>query len=342
MATGSLQVMEDNKFTYLLDRIHDAEFETEPFKHLQINDFLKDEHFEHITGLDTLATSGRTNRELINSIQSSGFEHIGFPGTFDSIDDYVNHRENKDSSEGLNAAFNTINSKGIVFRLADYDDPLLDDLTEIFSSYAFVDCICNKFGLDPETFELDFDKGDRSTTGLDWGIQKYLDGYEISPHPDIRKKALTWMLNINSSSKSENLNHHTHYLELTDEKGYIQKYWKHNKDEDTCWLPWEWTETVKRQTANNSIVFFSPSHDTLHGVKAEYDHLKTQRTQLYGNLWYDDVDTKMAPEWDDFIIEPKSEQDIINRRKLSYLRERTGAVKRAARNPAAAIRKIRD
>ena len=27
----------------------------------------------------------------------------------------------------------------------------------------------------------------------DIGIQKFLDGYEISPHPDIRSKAITFM-----------------------------------------------------------------------------------------------------------------------------------------------------
>lgn len=33
--------------------------------------------------------------------------------------------------------------------------------------------------------------------------------------------------------------------------------------------------------------FFSPSDDTLHAVKARYDHLVAQRTQMYGNLWYE-------------------------------------------------------
>ena len=31
---------------------------------------------------------------------------------------------------------------------------------------------------------------------------------------------------------------------------------------------------------------FKPSFDTLHAVKAKYNHLVFQRTQLYGNLWF--------------------------------------------------------
>ena len=37
---------------------------------------------------------------------------------------------------------------------------------------------------------------------IDGGIQKYLDGYELSPHPDIRLKAATFMVNINPDQKA--------------------------------------------------------------------------------------------------------------------------------------------
>ncbi|MEO0061585.1 MAG: hypothetical protein RLZZ08_145 [Pseudomonadota bacterium] len=121
---------------------------------------------------------------------------------------------------------------------------------------------------------------------IDTGIQKYLHGYEISPHPDIRRKALTWMLNINTGDFSEDQEFHTHYLRLKPEWSFITAFWQGNPQIDRDWLPWSWCETVKRQRQNNSLVIFAPSDDTIHAVKASYDHLGMQRTQMYGNLWH--------------------------------------------------------
>ena len=45
----------------------------------------------------------------------------------------------------------------------------------------------------------------------------------------------------------------------------------------------------KMTSENNAISVFMPSFDTLHAVDIEYDHLRQQRNQIYGNLWYTDV-----------------------------------------------------
>ncbi len=84
-------------------------------------------------------------------------------------------------------------------------------------------------------------------------------GYEISPHPDICQKALTYMVNVNPSEASETADHHTHYLKFRPEYKYVQAYWEGNLDVNRCWVPWEWCESVKTQTANNSIFIFAPS-----------------------------------------------------------------------------------
>ena len=55
---------------------------------------------------------------------------------------------------------------------------------------------------------------DLEQCSIDTGIQKYLDGYEISPHPDLRKKVLTFMININTSEQAFKESYHTHYLEF--------------------------------------------------------------------------------------------------------------------------------
>jgi hypothetical protein len=65
-------------------------------------------------------------------------------------------------------------------------------------------------------------------------------------------------------------------------------------------VPWQWCERQKRQTANNSIVVFTPRHDTLHAIRTHYDHLPAQRTQFYGNLWYRPPALTFRPQFEDF------------------------------------------
>ena len=40
---------------------------------------------------------------------------------------------------------------------------------------------------------------------------------------------------------------------------------------------------------NNSMLIFHPDNNppTLHAIRLNYNHLKYQRTQIYGNLMYD-------------------------------------------------------
>jgi hypothetical protein len=157
-----------------------------------------------------------------------------------------------------------------------------------------------------------------AATKTDNGLQKYLDGYEISPHPDIRQKALTYMININPSASSEKLYFHTHYLRFTSEWKYIEEYWRGHPEHDRCWVPWDWCESVKIQTRNNSIVMFSPSDSTLHAIRTSYDHLSTQRTQFYGNLWYRTSNTTGKPNWRDFQVNPTPER-LAQRTLKSYI-----------------------
>ena len=78
----------------------------------------------------------------------------------------------------------------------------------------------------------------------------------------------------------------------------MEKFWRDCEDADRQWVPWAWCSTKFVQSKNNSIVLFSPSNDTMHGVKVNYDHLVTQRTQLYGNFWFKNSNTKYSPSWE--------------------------------------------
>ena len=118
------------------------------------------------------------------------------------------------------------------------------------------------------------------------------------------------MININPNENSENLRHHTQYLKFKKDKEYIKYFWEFNTKAERPWLPWTYCNTVFTHKKNNSIVIFSPSNNTIHAVKANYNHLKGQRTQLFGNLWYKNYEKKIQYSWEDFEILHKRKKKI--------------------------------
>lgn len=307
-------------FTYLLEKIAQAEFLQHPFRHIEISNFFSDEHFHAITTSPQVSlTKADTTKELIDTLFYQGYEVIPFPGCTVSVQDYLHWLKNHSGYENIR----TCEGFGLTFRLQHFQNPILAALDKFFKSADFKAALERKFDI-------------VRPTSTDMGLQKYLHGYEISPHPDIRKKALTYMLNVNPCSNSEDLDIHTHYLTFKPEKRFIGEFWRYNEAYDRCWLPWEWCETVKRQSQNNSIVIFAPSWDTLHGIKLNYDHLVSQRTQFYGNLWYQDIPfSPTMPQYYqfDFELQPKP---LIRTRKSalkSYVNQVTSHAKKIVPQP---------
>jgi hypothetical protein len=299
-----------SQFTYILDKISSSDFCEEPFKHLEIPNFLSDEHFNAVVTADQVAISeAQTSDALIDQILRKGYEAIPFPGCTTSVQDYLKWLEGKASHNNHEAC----EGFGITFRLKNPKTDILIDLDNFFKSSIFKKLLEDKFCI-------------TRPTSVETGLQKYLQGYEISPHPDIRKKALTYMLNVNPSSRSEELDIHTHYLTFKPHKRFISEFWHYNEDQDRCWVPWEWCDTFKRQCLNNSIVIFAPSWDTLHAVKLNYNHLETQRTQFYGNLWYiGDSPPLPKPQYSDFIVKSSAEPRLTTRKSRieSYVKKFT-------------------
>ncbi|MBV8068870.1 MAG: hypothetical protein JO270_03125, partial [Acidobacteriaceae bacterium] len=233
-----------------------------------------------------------TDEELIEELHRKTFKEIPFPGTTTDIQTYlrwhkdpkmIGHHGEGDYGQGVCEGF------GVTLRLENpHGEPALDELYGFFLGTRLWEVMAEKFGLDI------------TKTYKDFGIQKYLDGYEISPHPDIRRKALTFMININPADQSEHIPYHTHYLRFKPERANIGEFWSNNPDVERCWVPWDWCVTKKMQTRNNSLVIFAPGNDTLHAVKARYNHLPTQRTQLYGNLWYNEHRPHRERTWREF------------------------------------------
>lgn len=278
-------------FSYLLDKIRSAEFSTEPFQHIQINDFFSPEDFAALTAAPEIATVNlNSDEELFDKLFAAGYKIIDFPGCILDKSKYISWHKERKAVAVTNTACEGF---GITLRLVKIESPAIAELNDFLNGSVFQNVLADKFGINMDDVFYDS------------GIQKYLDGYEISPHPDIRRKALTYMVNLNPAADSEAQDHHTHYLKFQPDYQYVQSFWEGRPDQDRCWVPWNWCKTEKMQRENNSIVIFSPSNTTVHGVKTNYDHLKSQRTQLYGNLWYHANPAKNALQWEDFVIKPR-------------------------------------
>ena len=304
-------------FSYLAKKITDSDFAEYPFKHVYIEDFLQPEHFEAIIACPEIASPpASSDSDLFSLLKERGYEAIEFPGAITDEAKYIDWHEN-----GAKRSVHTATEGfGVVLRLLQIRSEILQDLNDFLESDEFNRAVAEKMGVP------------FAECSFDGGIQKYLDGYEISPHPDIRKKAATFMVNINPNDESEVSDHHTHYLTFKPERQFVQSFWEGHPSVDRCWVPWEWCESHFQQRKNNTIVLFSPADDTMHAVRASYDHLKTQRTQLYGNLWYTEDPSKSRLEWEDFEIE-----------QMAAARAQGGFGKRVAKSimPDSLIDKIR-
>jgi|ERR1700733_8425153 len=282
----------ENRFQYLLDQLAEAQFERDPFPHLYLTNFLSEVDFKDVvTSEDVDLPTVRNLDELFTKLDKASYVPISFPGCTTSRREY---RRWIEVASKPRATHKACEGQGMALRLKSPRNDAVHSLNEFFRSEEFQTALRKRFGIS-------------SSTRVEAGLQKYLHGYEISPHPDIRLKALTWMLNVNPAVDSERLNFHTHYLTLKPEWAYLASLWEHNPTVETCWVPWDWCTSVKQQTENNSIVIFSPRWDTMHAVRAHYNHLVTQRTQFYGNLWYEESTTgPYSPQFQDF--------DFVNRR----------------------------
>lgn len=286
--------MRNINFDYLIEKITKTDFCDHPFKHIYIENFFSEEDFHKIISTPEIKLDACSNdQELFERLFEQNYKVINFPGCKTDYKKYIKLHASGHSLKSHTAC----ESSGIALRLYP-QNPLLIKLNDFLASESFNKAIADKFNI---SFE---------SCNVDGGIQKYLDGYEISPHPDIRLKAATFMVNINTHPESEKSNHHTHYLRFKEEFAYIEEFWKTNPSAERAWVPWDWCTTELVQTKNNSIFLFSPANDTMHAVKARYDHLQNQRTQLYGNLWYEDSKTEYSATWEQLKVKDFSKPKL--------------------------------
>ena len=261
----------ESEFDYILTKIRDAEFINEPFLHLEIKKFLSNEHLRMILQDKQIHFNETSNdEELYKTLTNNSYSIQKFPGCVNNWEDYVNRTNyiTADPVEGI----------GITFRLTKYQNNKNEELIKFMNSDKFHQVLKDKFDIIEET---------RIITA----IQKNLDDYEISPHPDVRQKALTYLLNINKNDYVQNYDIHTHLLTFKSDYKWVEDYWENNTKYNRCWVPWDWCNTEKKCRSNNTLLIFKPTSKpaTMHAVKLKYNHNKFQRTQIYGNLMYENA-----------------------------------------------------
>ncbi|MFZ1389556.1 MAG: hypothetical protein WBP46_14280 [Thiolinea sp.] len=263
--------MMTSEFDYVAEKIKNQPFVEEPFPHLLINDFLSVEHFETIIGDSQIHFKPLENQDtLFQHLMNEGYEIIeNFPGC---IYDWEQYKENL-IQKTHQIKGKPVEGYGMALRLKNIKNQLIRELITFLNGATFKQALHEKFNIQQETTIIS-------------AIQKYLTGYEISPHPDWQGKALTYLLNLNNPHVEADI--HTHLLKFKPEFEWIAKFWQLNPKISRCWVPWDYCETVIKTKANNSIVLFKPDSNpaTLHAVKLDYNHLNFQRTQIYGNLHY--------------------------------------------------------
>ena len=209
-------------FNYLDIKIKEAKFQYSPFKHLIIEDFLSEEHFNNIIGDNQIHTTEFSNtKDMIYSLIENGYKIQQFPGCSTSVDEYLNALEKDIWPSERNGT--PIESFGITFRLHKYKDNFVKELVNYLNSDKFHNTLKEKFELtDP--------------TNIITAYQKNLSKYEISPHPDTRRKALTYLLNINKDSTIDKEPVHTHLLKFKPEYEFVKEEWSSKIQYDRCWV----------------------------------------------------------------------------------------------------------
>jgi hypothetical protein len=267
------EIASPKEFDYLLERIAEAPFESEPFRHLYLEDFLSPDHLSAIINSPQVKVPPASGTlELLTLLDAAGYDIEPFPGCTTDVPKYLAYLHSGEwpDSNGV------VEGIGMAMRLKRVTDPLISRLLAFLNGERFHAALTAKFGVErPNRIET--------------AIQKYLSGYEISPHPDIRSKCLTYLLNINTDPEADRLPIHTHLLRFIRRKEFIYSFWETNPEFDRCWVLWSWCTSERVTSANNSILLFSAHNRSLHAIKLKYEHTRFQRTQVYGNLWYTDV-----------------------------------------------------
>ena len=264
-----------NNFKYIIEKIQDAKLTNDPFNHYLIKNVFSKEHYSLIQESQEINLGpSKDIHDLVKNLLERNYEIETFPGCVTDVNEYIKAIKSNNFIIAREKFKNGgISSFGMCFKLKS-KDKFIKGILDFFNSENFLNCIRKKLKVNiPTTYNF--------------GIQKYLNGYELSPHPDIRTKKATLMLNINHHELNADTTIHTRLLRPKEKTKKIIEFWKKNKEVERNFLKWDDCEIVTSHSDSNSLLMFSPDDDSLHGVKLKYNDLEYQRTNLYANLWVD-------------------------------------------------------
>ena len=176
-------------FSYLLEKIKEIDFTKKPFKHIYIENFFSENHFTKLTNSPQIKLdSAETVQVLINKLHEKGWKPRPFGGCTINEKAYIKWRKN--TASGYQNT-DTCSGFGMAYSSTLSESKFTEDLTKFLASEEFFSCLRDKFKISSPPYRVAA------------GCHKYLKGYEISPHPDSRNKALTYMININPNPESE-------------------------------------------------------------------------------------------------------------------------------------------
>ena len=206
------------RFEYLIEKITNAPFADKPFRHLTILNFFNSEHFNLIiSDPQIFCRKFEDNRDLIDGLISQGYIPQPFPGCVTDIDHYLRYLDNPiknfSNSQIKGYGRDVIEGYGMTMRLSDIRSEFLNDLNKFLNSERFLKALKTKFDI-------------IENVNVETAYQKNLSGYEISPHPDTRNKALTYMVNIYTDSSASKLDIHTRLMRFKGKYDYLYSFWQ--------------------------------------------------------------------------------------------------------------------
>ena len=231
---------------YIIKKIENAEIIVKPFPHIIIHNFIEDHDLKNII----------ENIEIdnLNEIEKK-YKKVHYPGA-KLINEEITNRPT-----GI----------GLVYSLKDEYLNNNIELNTILSSKDFKQVLFKKLNIS------------KNIDGWNvYQINKDLNGYEISPHPDITGKVITYQINLSNTNILDNYELGTKFHTIKPE---CLKFIKElSKKKTRPWGKWEWFDKGKSiPYKQNTFMAFAPSDISYHSVKLEnYPQEKYQRTMLRG------------------------------------------------------------
>ena len=132
------------EFEYILTKISDAKIINDPFPHLDIKNFLSEEHLDLIIKDNQIHFEKLEEHDkLYDTLIANGWTIQDFPGCINNWKEYKEFLENHKTYTSTSP----VETVGITFRLKTYRNKKIQDLINFMNSTAFHEVLRKKFNI---------------------------------------------------------------------------------------------------------------------------------------------------------------------------------------------------